>query len=173
MQAEDGIYGLDINDELTRQEPWSYNERNDKLFIDALVNGRSWIMPNWSRKYALGAGNVVDNSHNLIMMNEETQRYYTKFKSEEQSALAKNSTARFIERVGMYNYDSIYSNNEKDDEGTGAMSGGRSHAKFEEADQTQSTTEFVDSEGRYVGSIANENAEQKKVIQYIYIKSRK
>ena len=60
------IYGLDINDELTRQEPWSHSERNDKLFIDALINGRDWIWTNWSRTHAEGAGNEVRQDSNGI-----------------------------------------------------------------------------------------------------------
>lgn len=44
------IYGIDLADELLRDEPWQSNEKNKKNFIDALVNRKN--SPVYSRSLA-------------------------------------------------------------------------------------------------------------------------
>lgn len=159
------IYGLDINDELTRQEPWSHNERNDKLFIDALINGRDWIWTNWSRTHAEGLGNEVrrdDNGIRYLKMHFQYMSYMGN------KPLATNTKARFIERIGQYNYEAQFENNDSENEGQGALGGG-SYGRYNETNQTDSTIIFEDETGNRVGEIANDKITQKKVIQYIYI----
>lgn len=159
------IYGLDINDELTRQEPWSHSERNDKLFIDALINGRDFIWTNWSRTHPEGAGNEVrQDSHGIRYLKMHFQ-YMNKMGN---IPLATNTKARFIERVGQYNYEAQFENNDSENEGQGALGGG-SYGRYNETNQSDSTITFEDENNNIVGEIANDKITQKKVIQYIYI----
>lgn len=136
------IYGLDINDELTRQEPWAHSERNDKLFIDALVNGRDWIWPNWSRSFAENGSNEVKKDDNGIRYLQMTFPYVNSIGG---IPLAKNTKARFIERVGQYNYEAQYSNNEEGSEGEGVLSGSGQYGRYNTTNQSDSTIQFYDN----------------------------
>lgn len=164
------IYGLDINDELTRQEPWSHNERNDKLFIDALINGKDWIWPNWSRTWSenIGINDVLYKTERGINVRYLKMRF--QYMSEMGGkSLSENTKARFIERVGQYNYDAQFENNDQNYEGQGAFGYYNEAGRYNESNQTDSTIEFEDETGNKVGEIANTKITQKRVIQYIYI----
>lgn len=136
------IFGLDINDELTRQEPWSHSERNDKLFIDALVNGKEWIWPNWSRSYAENGENEVKRDSNGIRYLKMRFPYVNAIGG---TPFATNTSARFIERIGQYNYEAQYSNNEEDSEGQGVLSGSGQYGKYNMTNQSDSTIQFFDN----------------------------
>lgn len=143
------IYGFDINDEITRQEPWSYDERSDKLFIDALIKGVDSPDYNWSKNLVNVGLNKYNNREKILNM----QFHYQS--SMDNKALAYNTKGRFIERIGQYNYDAIYTNEE---EGSGA------DRRYTETNTSGSVMTFDNGE-----QVLDDKITQKRVIQYIYI----
>lgn len=146
------IYGFDINDELTRQEPWSYDERRDKLFIDALIKGVDSPDYDWSRTLVNVGLNRYNSNKKILNMQFH---YQTKI----DGPLAYNTNGRFIERIGQYNYDAIYTNAE---EGTGSST--NTYRRYTETNTSGSVMTFDNGE-----QVLDDKITQKKVIQYIYI----
>ncbi len=149
------IYGLDNNDELTRQEPWSYNEVNNKRFVQDLINGSGTNPLSPGRKYYTSR---ATNYSNYSGTDDEGGYYYqirfTYLDKIGGIPLATNSTARFVERIGQYNFDATSTI----DETTATVEW--------EYDRTGATIDFDNGE-----SIENERGNYKKVIQFIYIQS--
>ena len=145
------IYGFDINDEITRQEPWSYDERSDKLFIDALVKGVDSPDYDWSRTLINSGKNKYNNRTKILNM----QFHYQSQMND--NALAYNTKGRFIERIGQYNYDAIYT---KTEEGSTGDDGKR----YTNTTTSGSVMTFDNGE-----QVLDDKITQKKIIQYIYI----
>lgn len=141
------IYGLDIDDERARQEPWIYND-NSKLFIDALVQGIETPQYTWSRisktgSALTGKNDYIYNESALVSGRSSISNIRIKFYYQSKlnnKSLNNASKARFIERIGKYNYTTVGSN-------------------ASDSKTTLSNGESVD----------NKNGVQKTVIQYIYI----
>ena len=147
------IYGLDNNDELTRQEPWSYNEVNNKRFVQDLVNGSETDTSNFGRKYY--TSRKIGGWGNHSGTDSEGGYYYQlafPYVYKIGGPLATNSSARFVERIGQYNFDA-----------TSTVDTTTATVEWE-YNTTGATIDFDNGE-----SIANERGNYKKVIQFIYI----
>ncbi len=146
------IYGLDINDELTRQEPWSYNEKYAKRFIECLINNygdddnnaKYYTSKTIYNNYIGSEGNVPYYKINYR---------YTDYLNGGQTNLI-NCTNKFIERVGQYNYDAVYSSTESSTE------------SYNQTNLSGSVITFSNNE-----ITENNSGNVKRVIQYIYIKN--
>lgn len=140
-----GVFGLDINDERSRKEPWTKTEQSNKNFITALVRGLQTERYAWSRSSV--AGNSA-NGHELRM----NFTYMNSFGGQPFVRLSKN--ARFIERVGIYKYY------------TSDM--GAESIYITGSDTTKK--QFIDENGNSIAYTENTNAgDFKKVIQYVYV----
>ncbi len=144
------IFGLDINDELTRQEPWTYNEDTRRKFIESLINDYKYINndTNQAPIYNISRG-ITSRQNNKINQNSYSINF--KYSSNIEGKLITNTGAKFIERLGQYNYSTTNSN-------SGTIEANTS--------KDTSTINFTNGE-----TIKNENGNQKKIIQYIYIKT--
>lgn len=151
------IYGLDIHDELTRREPWSYNEVYSKIFVESLIAG-------YSDSDDLPQGVVrpeYASSRNISRWNQKkdgSPYYYINFQykdSMDGKSLSQASGARFLERVGQYNTDLV---TKVEDDGQEKL----------ESQTTGSVIKFSND-----GELIDDSANQKKVIKFIYIKSIK
>ena len=153
------IYGLDINDELTRQEPWSYNEQYAKRFIECLINnygdGTSNVSESKDSNARYHTSKNSGYGNNFFGKDAEGPYYELDFKytSYMKNETLMSTTGKFVERIGQYNYDAIYS-------GTNTVS---------EAYNTTNTTGSVITFNNNQ-TIANDSGNVKRVIQYIYIK---
>ncbi len=121
------IFGIDADDENTRQEPWLHDELHAKNFIQSFINNTPETSTyDMSRPKSVDINDLTDNKLKLN---------YDKFDGLTRklgSSLAQATDALFIERIGAYNTiaredDTIddssileFSNNEitQNDEGT-------------------------------------------------------
>lgn len=145
------IYGLDINDERAREEPWANDSRYYKLFLDSLINCVDSPYYTWSRNERISNHNNVGNHQLSIKFTYGNTSY--KWKN-----FATNNNGRFIERIGRYNYKAIY------DSQTAQDSQDTSSRNLVAVNNAESQIVFDNGE-----SIDNENDTEKMVIQYIYI----
>lgn len=145
------IYGLDINDERAREEPWANDSRFYKLFLDSLINCVDSPYYTWSRNERVSNHNNVGNHQISIKFTYGNTAY--KWKN-----FATNSKGRFIERIGRYNYKAIYESN------TSQNSDATSARNLVAVNNADSQIVFDNGE-----AIDNENDTEKMVIQYIYI----
>ena len=186
------IYGFDINDEQTREEPWSMDQWSDKVFIDAFVNnnmlsyssnndgtatldtdGRNcYINKNFTRSVPTTSYGGTNNA-NITITNQNNQQvsrgyklFFTCFTNGQLPVFTstEGSNAKFIERIGTYNYNAVYNEKSTDTTDNGESST-RTTKQYDETNRTDSEITFSNGE-----SIMDENTTQKKVIQYIYIK---
>lgn len=146
------IYGLDINDERAREEPWANDSRYYKLFLDALVNCGTTPAYSWSRQVSLSGENVVEN--HTIKINFKYGNTSYKWKD-----FATNRKGRFIERIGRYNYETMY-----DSQTTTWTDEEVTTGSLNSVNNADAQIVFDNGE-----SIDNENATEKMIIQYIYI----
>lgn len=151
------IYGLDIHDELTRREPWSYNEVYSKIFVESLIAGYNGMQTEGRPEYA--------SSRNISRWNqkkEDSPYYYINFQYKDfmngKKSLSQASGARFLERVGQYNTDLV----------TKVEDDGQEKKEKLESQTTGSVIKFSND-----GELIDDSANQKKVIKFIYIKSIK
>lgn len=150
------IYGLDIHDELTRREPWSYNEVYSKIFVESLIAGYNGMQTEGRPEYA--------SSRNISRWNqkkEDSPYYYINFQYKDfmkGKSLSQASGARFLERVGQYNTDLV----------TKVEDDGQEKKEKLESQTTGSVIKFSND-----GELIDDSANQKKVIKFIYIKSIK
>lgn len=133
------IYGIDANDEDTRQEPWLHDEIHAKYFIQSLINNAPEMsVYDMSRKKSVAINKQEDNKLTLKF------DFNGGLTNRLGSSMSNATNAMFIERVGTYN-QVIY-----------------------EGDQTasvdSSVIEFSNNE-----VMQNNEGTQKRVIQYIYI----
>lgn len=155
------IYGLDIHDELTRREPWSYNEVYSKIFVESLIAGyndsddlpQGVVRP----EYATSRINKLSGK-NPTEIKDGSPVYYINFQYKDfmngKKSLSQASGARFLERVGQYNTDLVT----KVEDGQ----------EKPESQTTGSVIKFSND-----GELIDDSANQKKVIKFIYIKSIK
>ena len=141
------IYGIDANDEDTRQEPWLHDELHAKMFIQSLINNTPEISTyDMSRKVS-ALYNSIDN--NKLTMNFDKFDGLTRRVGQTQNgktSLSLATDALFVERIGTYNTVSNEGNTTDD----------------------SSIIEFSNNE-----VIQNDEGTQKRVIQYIYVGKRK
>ena len=173
-----GIYGLDINDERARQEPWASDQASYKKFIDSFINNVDPKNPaserdgakiqwyNWSRntnqylsgQNVLGVGADGKFNHKIAM------EFYYPIQMKGMS-LIDNKNARFIERIGRYNYNLVYSKststiNEEKVNSVNADSVNRDNSRLYFKDE---------KENEMNETLENQENDEKTVIQYIYI----
>ena len=148
------IYGLDIHDELTRREPWSYNEVYSKIFVESLIAGYNG--PPYEGigrpEYAISRNKLSGKNHSQT--NNGSPVYYINFQYKDSmngKSLSQASGARFLERVGQYNTDLV----------TKVEDGQEKPA----SQTTGSVIKFSND-----GELIDDSANQKKVIKFIYIK---
>jgi len=146
------VFGLDINDERSRKEPWISTDEKNRDFITSFLKAEKTEGYSWSRT-ALNTSNIVSDhklSINFLYINYTNGRnFYTE---------NSNSNMKFVERIGTYKYN--YKNNEDSNN---------------KRPSNLSTTmqQYVDKDNQVVATLENneENTQVKKVIQYIYIGS--
>ena len=145
------IYGLDINDERSRKEPWIGTDLKNRDFITSFLKAEKTEGYSWSRT-ALNTSNIVSD-HKLFFSFLYTnytngRNFYTE---------NSNSNMKFVERIGTYKYN--YKNDEENSD--------------TKRSSNLSTTmqQYVDKDNQVVATLENneENTQVKKVIQYIYI----
>ena len=93
------IYGIDANDEDTRQEPWLHDELHAKMFIQSLINNTpSTSTYDMSRPKSVYVNKLQNNklTLNFDNFNGLTRTLGT-------GSLSKATDALFIERIGVYN----------------------------------------------------------------------
>ena len=145
------IYGLDINDERAREEPWANDSRFYKLFLDSLINCVDSPYYTWSRNERISNHNNLGNHQISIKFTYGNTAY--KWKN-----FATNNKGRFIERIGRYNYKAIYEANKSQNNDEISS---RNLVAVNNAD-----SQIVFDNGE---AIDNEKDTEKMVIQYIYI----
>ncbi len=145
------IYGLDINDERAREEPWANDSRFYKLFLDSLINCVDSPYYTWSRNERISNHNNLGNHQISIKFTYGNTAY--KWKN-----FATNNKGRFIERIGRYNYKAIYEANKSQNYDEISS---RNLVAVNNAD-----SQIVFDNGE---AIDNEKDTEKMVIQYIYI----
>ena len=145
------VYGLDINDERSRKEPWIGTDLKNRDFITSFLKAEKTEGYSWSRT-ALNTSNIVSD-HKLFFSFLYTnytngRNFYTE---------NSNSNMKFVERIGTYKYN--YKNDEENSD--------------TKRSSNLSTTmqQYVDKDNQVVATLENneENTQVKKVIQYIYI----
>ena len=99
------IYGLDINDERSRKEPWIGTDLKNRDFITSFLKAEKTEWYSWSRT-ALNTSNIVSDhklSISFLYTNYTNGRnFYTE---------NSNSNMKFVERIGTYKYN--YKNDEE------------------------------------------------------------
>ena len=141
------IYGLDINDERSRKEPWIGTDLKNRNFVTSFLKAEKTEGYSWSRT-ALNTSNIVSDhklSISFLYTNYTNERnFYT-------------GNMKFVERIGTYKYN--YKNDEENSD--------------TKRPSNLSTTmqQYVDKDNQVVATLENndENTQVKKVIQYIYI----
>lgn len=151
------IYGLDANDEATRQEPWVSDEIHAKMFIQSILYYNTSklnsivssgiddsIFPSYtmSRSKFSGSPNHAGMTRTSYRLNFE-QFVQTISGNGNDTPIVQATKARFIERSGTYNLTTNVSDNTTVDSSVISFSN----------DQT----------------IANDEGTQKRVIQYILV----
>ena len=145
------VFGLDINDERSRKEPWIGTDLKNRDFITSFLKAEKTEGYSWSRT-ALNTSNIVSD-HKLFFSFLYTnytngRNFYTE---------NSNSNMKFVERIGTYKYN--YKNDEENSD--------------TKRSSNLSTTmqQYVDKDNQVVATLENneENTQVKKVIQYIYI----
>lgn len=178
-QADEGneyraIYGLDITDEIARQEPWITNDAFIDKFVEdlvmAYVNSNDTTRKDKAQYY-------TRSSNSKLQLNEfETDpngayRYrfrYAYVKHTKDGKSFMEGDGRFIQRVGTYNYESSSTiHNESSltqDEKEEILSG----SQFEGIDSLTAVDASEDllSNGE---TLDNYSGTEKKIVQYIYI----
>lgn len=141
------IYGLDINDERARQEPWVKID-DPKLFVDALIKGEASPQYSWSRR--------LETDKNTAITTLKINFQYMNYFNGKSLASYYNSSKkpRFIERIGRYNYKTVQKNRIGNN---GDVIKGKTSSDSSEIELDDET------------STDNENEVQKTAIQYIYI----
>lgn len=148
------IYGLDINDERSRKEPWIGTDLKNRNFVTSFLKAEKTEGYSWSRT-ALNTSNIVSD-HKLFISFLYTnytngRNFYT--------GNSGSSSMKFVERIGTYKYN--YKNDEENSD--------------TKRPSNLSTTmqQYVDKDNQVVATLENneEDTQLKKVIQYIYIGS--
>ncbi len=149
------IYGFDIDDEDTRQEPWLSDEFHAKEFMKSFINNFSGdLAPKYDMSRASFSGSPTNRkSNNKLEMNFNIRESNSLLDALGTSvpSLSMATDARFIERIGTYNETS---EEYRDDENN----------LYVNSSIDSSVITFSNGE-----TIQNEEGVQKRVIQYIFI----
>lgn len=155
------VFGLDINDERSRKEPWTGTDVKNRDFVRSFLKAEKTEGYIWSRT-ALNTSNIVSDhklSINFLYINYTNGRnFYTE---------NSNSNMKFVERIGTYKY--TYKNkNDEDDSNDNEDSNNKRPSNLSTTMQ-----QYVDDDNQVVATLENneEDTQLKKVIQYIYIGS--
>ena len=156
---ERAIYGFDNNDEMTRKEPWTGSDKANEEFINDFVSGKG---DNGTKYYS----SVLKLGRNIYSPRTLSDPYYqVRFNNSEGSntktitnilkahSLSQSTSARFVQRVGNYNYDAKYDRDENNN-----------IKSYNVTDVTKSLIQFDNDE-----TIENRAGNIKRVIQFIYI----
>ena len=159
---ERAIFGIDLSDEQLRDEPWQSSDRQ-KPFIDALVNRENSPKYSHSRNIINTSNNISyttyqDNDNNKPITDRGYQIGFV-YNFDGHNTPLINLEGKFIERIGLYNTDSIStSTGEETTDGTEI-------ATFNGTTTSSSIVSFNETDE----TIENESGTRRKVIQYIYI----
>ena len=171
------VYGLDLDDEMARQEPWSHNRQFVMNFIRDIVNGLHInINDDAMQKYSMSRI-VLKHPELNKRFNNNTMIIGAAYNSASLSGAyytlntsLVDSKARFVERIGQYNYsatvvatNTIYSDS--------AVSGSDiNYGEYRGAALSGSVDKFTDENNRVVGFLENTKDKTKRIVQYIYIR---
>jgi len=138
------VFGLDINDERSRKEPWTGTDVKNRDFVTSFLKGIQTEEYSWSGSsdHKLSIGFLYTDYTN-------GRNFYTE---------NSNSNMKFVERIGTYKYN--YKNNEDSN-------------NKRPSNLSTTMQQYVDKDNQVVATLENneENTQVKKVIQYIYIGS--
>lgn len=137
------IYGLDITDERTRNEPWTSTDKATKDFIDCLIKGTMYEYDS-SRSTRPDKKMFIEFEYKGSLSNNTFSQYSPKYK--------------IIERVGHFNYEDIHV----------TPQGSEPQETYRSTNLSDSVTVFSNNE-----VIENEEGNDKKVIQYIFTNKEK
>ena len=171
------VYGLDLDDEMTRQEPWSHNRQFAMNFIRDIVNGLHInINDSVMQKYSMSRLalkhpelNKRFNDNTMIIgaaynNSSVSGAYYTLNTS------LIDSKARFVERIGQYNYSAtVVATNTVYSDATSSASD-INYGEYKGASLSGSVDKFTDENNRVVGFLENTKDKTKRIVQYIYIR---
>lgn len=143
------IYGLDTSDEITRQEFWIYDIHVNKRFVDSLIYAKDTEPYVFSKATHFGNNILTGDKHIKIHFD-----YNFGGKN------LMDTTGKFIERIGQYNYQSKAISS--------STSTGREYMSQSDA-QRVSNTSTAEITFDNQETIENEEGTKKSVIQYIYI----
>lgn len=153
------IYGLDINDERSRKEPWTGTDVKNRDFITSFLKAEKTEGYIWSRTLFNNSTNSVNYvKDKLGNVNRILQIGFVYQNKTGRNFYSGTGSMKFVERIGTYKYN--YKNNEDSNN---------------KRPSNLSTTmqQYVDKDNQVVATLENneENTQVKKVIQYIYIGS--
>ena len=169
------IYGLDITDEIARQEPWITNNAFIDRFVEDFVMAYVNSYDDTTREDK--AQSYTRSSNSRLQVNkvefDPSGAYRYKFKY----AYVKHTTngksfmegdGRFIQRVGTYNYESSSTIHEESNLTEEQMANILSGSNFNGIDSLTAVDASEDllSNGE---TIDNYSGTEKKIVQYIYI----
>ena len=172
------IYGLDITDEISRQEPWIYNDAFINKFVEDLV--MAYIYKN----QAVGDTNAAKSkaqaytrsAKSKLNLNEfqfdgaEAYRYWFKYAYLEHTNNKSfmDQDCRFIQRIGTYNYESsstIHSDSPLSEEDIEDILSGQQFNGISSLTDVDASEDLL-TNGE---TIDNYGGTEKKIVQYIYI----
>ena len=182
------VYGLDINDERNRKEPWISTDERNRNFVSSFLNAEFTEAYPWSRNntdankqisnysfktYSLANSNKYGYSATGAVNSLYIGFIYTPYLNNNtpynKKPLAEAKNAVFVERIGTYKTSGVYSST------TNTLASGEVvNMSVYETTNTGSTQKlFIDENGTIVSSEDNvEENDIKRVIQYIYITNK-
>lgn len=145
------IFGLDINDERSRKEPWTRTDLKNRDFVTSLLKGEQTEGYDWSRTVYNSGSNTYDAVNHKLSIGFTYKDYTGGF-----SFYSSNNTMKFVERIGTYRYDYKYEDNNSNNISSNVSS---------------TAQQYVDVNNSVVATLDNADGdtEVKKVIQYVYI----
>ena len=168
------VYGLDLDDEMLRQEPWSYNRQFAMNFIRDIVNGlHKDVNDDVMQKYSMSRM-ILKHSELNKRFNNNTMSIGAAYNSPSISGAyytlntsLLDCKGRFVERIGQYNYSatSVATNTVPE---TGAAD--INYNEYRGATLSGSIDRFIDENNQVVGFLENTKDKTKRIVQYIYIK---
>ena len=153
------VFGLDINDERSRKEPWIGTDVKNRDFVRSFLKAEKTEGYIWSRTLFNNSTNSVNYvKDKLGNVNRILQIGFVYQNKTGRNFYSGTGSMKFVERIGTYKYN--YKNNEDSNN---------------KRPSNLSTTmqQYVDKDNQVVATLENneENTQVKKVIQYIYIGS--
>ena len=178
------IYGLDISDEISRQEQWIYNKAFLDKFIQDMVMGYVSYSPTCDVEAGKNLATYYTDSKrshlslNIYDRTEDGQafRYWFRYKYVNYTGGKSfmESDCRFIQRIGTYNYESssdIQTSTTLTEEQFEELKQQLIEGGYSDVGQIVSLTDVDPSEDLLsnLETIDNYGGAEKKVVQYIYI----